>query len=592
MRQRPPNRKPGRFRWLELYRRRLVLTAIAVLLGAGTCYLAFEEFRDRFPLGRNAADAVLADVARTESAQDTGVAEPQARSLRPGQPAPDNDSLRNRDPASDAASEAAQSEADDRSATADEDAPAEMVDDDATDERPELAISGAVLDDQGSLLPGVTVRAHSVGPTGRSPGQSGPADSALSQVTDNLGRFVFEPLPNGEFRLSVDDTEEFHGTAQRVRAGVANAELRVQRIREVRVHGHIIDEHGGALENVRVRDLGGSRAPPSDIDGAYEIIVEPVKAGQAPVLEFGHPRYRSQRQRVEAVVGSDTDEVRLDVEMEPIDEQVAVLGHVSGSRGEPVPNAEVWLSSADPRNYLSTRSNQGGEFTFDQVELGGAYRLGVDPGPDYRKYVSDAFEVGPGNTAHDVRLEDDGYGSLFGRLVDPDGRALGRFTVWLRSQDSGGGHAPIPVTSDGAGNFEVERAPAGMLRLESTSQPRLQAGDIELRPGEARQIEVPLDWGERWMFGKVVDGSGNPVAGARVTLQWSREHYDVASSSHRRAATDVEGFFTFSNLGARDYSVTVQAPGFQTLRSNYAPGGDDLVIVLQSTVIASAGGDQ
>ncbi len=571
MSQKSPNRKSGRPRGIVRFRRGLVLPAIAVVLGTGAFYLAIEQFQDSGQLGRDAAASALAlaPEPRDASTDDPNATERQTQSVAPDQP--ERDFRNESDTASDAVPGGTESGDQDRA----------NKDSDKAEAPPELSISGAVLDDRGNLLPGVVVEARAGGLPGQSRRQSGPPGGALSQVTDNLGSFVFQPLPEGEYQLSVEDTEEFYGTGLRVRAGVANVELRVQRIREVRVYGHIIDEHGGALENVRVRSLGGSHASPSDIDGAYEIIVEPTKAGQAPALEFQHPDYRSQRQRVEAIVGSDSDAVRLDVEMEPTGEEVALLGYVSGPQGEPVPDAEVWLSSAEPRNYLRTQSESGGEFEFERVELGDAYRLGVNPGPDYRKYVSDPFAVGPGITTHDVRLEAAGYGSISGRLVDPEGRALKRFSVWLRSQDSGGNYAPIPVTSDAGGNFEVEQAPAGTLRLESTSQPRLQAGGIELRPGEVRHVEVPLDWGERWMFGKVVDVNGNPIAGARVTLQWSRQHYDVASSSHRRTATDLEGFFTFSNLGARDYNITVQAPNFQTLRESYWPGNDDLVFVLQ-----------
>lgn len=590
------NRNPGRFWRTIRYRHRLVLGAMAVLLGTGLYYLAFEQTRDDFQHERDATIPAVAGIVGAErdyaSAEDAGIADRQARSLAPDRTGPVLDSLHGRAPVSDPAGDRSQSEADDQPATADEDASADQdgKDDDDPGKALELSISGAVLDDRGSLLPGIRVEARAVGPPGQSRKGAGPLTDALTQMTDGLGGFVFEPLAEGEYQLSVEDTEKFYGVGLRVRAGVTNAELRVQRIREVRVHGQIIDETGGALESVRVRDLGGSRASPSDVDGAYEITVEPVKAGQAPVLEFGHPRYRSQRRRVEAVVGSDADAVRLDVEMEPTGEEVAVLGHVSGPRGSSVPDAEVWLSSAAPRNYQSTRTNEGGEFEFERVEVGEAYRLGVNPGPDYMKYVSEPFAVGPGNTAHDVRLEAGGYGSLSGRLINPEGRALSQFTVWLRSEDSGGGQAPIPVASDAAGNFQVEQVPAGTLRLESTSQPRLQAGGIELKPGEARHVEVPLDWGERWMFGQLLDIDGQPVAGAKVTLQWSRQHHDISSSSHRRAASDFEGFFTFSNLSAGDYRVTVQAPGFQTLRRTYGSGSEELKIVLRSST--AVGGNQ
>lgn len=570
MSQTPPNRA-SKFRSRKSLRLRLAGAVIVVV----ACLLVITEFpglADRFSADRDNS-APLPPAVTDSSPVDT------VKETRSDSDQLDREASRARHSISDAgpgAALAAVSDSDDRAAQPNERVSAGRGDADS-DQRPELSISGAVLDDRGSLLPGVTVQALAVGPPGLQQGQSG---GALTQVTDGLGGFVFTPIPEGEYRLSVEGTGEFRGVDKRVRAGVANAELRVQRVREIRVHGRIIDENGGALENVRVRDLGGSIAAPSNVDGAYEITVEPVKAGQAPVVEFKHPRYRSLRRRVSETVGSNVDEVRLDVEMQPIDEQVAVLGHLSGPDGEAVTDAEVWLSSADPRNYLSTQSNERGEFEFDRVERGDAYRLGVNPGADYRRYVSEAFAVGPGNTAHDVRLEAGGHGSLSGRLIDPDGRPLDGFAVWLRSQDSGGGHTPVPVASDATGNFEIEQVPAGMLRLESTSQPRLQAGGIELQPGQSRHVEVPLDWGERWMFGRVVDVNGTPVAGAQVTLQWSRRHHDVISSSRRRAASDVEGFFAFSNLGARDYSVTVRAQGFETLRRGYASGSEDLEIVL------------
>ncbi|MFU8877753.1 MAG: carboxypeptidase regulatory-like domain-containing protein [Wenzhouxiangellaceae bacterium] len=460
--------------------------------------------------------------------------------------------------------------------------------DDEVEERPELAISGAVLDDQGSLLPGVTVEARPVGPPGQSRRQYGPPGGALNQVTDNLGSFVFEPLADGEYQLSVDDTDDFHGTRMRVRAGIVNAELRVQTRRSIRVHGAITDGLGDALESVRVRALGEHQGSSSDAEGHYEITVEPTRTDQPPVLEFQLSGYRSQRQRVDIAHVSDSDQLVLDVAMESVAERGTVLGQVFGPRGEPVADAEVWLSSSDPRGYLSTRTNGGGEFRFERVETGDAWRLGVNPGSDYQKYVSRSFAISPHNTSHDVQLEASGTGTLIGRLIDPEGRVLGRFTMWLRSEDAGGGR-PMSVASDARGNFEVEEVPAGRLRLETLSQPRLQAGGIELGPGETRQVEVPLDWGESWLFGQVVDAAGKPVAGARVTLQWQQQHYGLTSSSHRQAGTDLEGHFNFSNLGARDYSVTVQAPGYQTVRRSLSPGMDEARIVIEPLSMAGGG---
>ena len=462
------------------------------------------------------------------------------------------------------------------------------IEKDEDEPEPELTIAGAVLDEQGSLLPGVLVEARPVGEPGQSRRRTPSTGHTLSQTTDSLGTFNFNPLAEGEYELTVNDSDAYHGTRMRVRAGVVNAELHVQRIRSIRVHGQIVDENGMPLADVRVRSLGGTHAPSSDEGGSYEITVEPVRTGQPPVLEFQRSNYRSQRQRISAAMVPTSDEVRLDVEMQPDDERVAVLGYVFGPRGESVEGAEVWLSSANPREYLRTRTNEGGAYQFQQVETGNAWRLGVNPGKDYRKYVSETFVVAPPHTTQDVQLEASGTGSLSGRLIDPDGRALGRFTLWLRSVDAGS-HGPIPVVSDAGGNFEVEEVPAGRLRLETTSQPRLQAGGIELAPGEMRYLEVPMDWGDDWLFGQVVDPQGNPVPGTRVTLQWQQQNLDLTSSSHRQSGTDLEGHFNFSNLGARDYQVTVQAPGFQTVRRSLSPGLDEARIVIEAQSIAGGG---
>lgn len=460
--------------------------------------------------------------------------------------------------------------------------------DDPDEEAPrELAISGAVLDDQGSLLPGVPVQARPAGERGQL-GRTTATGRPLSQTTDSLGTFTFEPLPEGEYELTVDDNDDYHGTRMQVRAGVANAELQVQRIRAIRVHGQIVDENGIGLDSVQVRSLGGSHAPPSDDQGAYEITVEPIRAGKPLVVEFQRAGYRSRRERLDMAQIADNDQLLLNVELEPVNEWVAVPGYVSGPHREPVSGVEVWLSSADPRDFQRTRTDESGEFRFDRVQTGEAWRLGVNPGSRYQKFVSETFAIAPGNAAFSVELEASGTGSLSGHLINPEGRSLGGFTLWLRSEDSAS-QKPIPVSSDARGNFEVQDVPAGRLRLETTSQPRLQAGGIELGPGEARYLEVPMDWGESWLFGQVVDPAGNPVPGARVTLQWQQQHYDVTSFSHRQAGTDLGGHFTFSNLAAKNYQVTVQAPGFQTVRRSLSPSLDDVRVTVEPLSMAGGG---
>lgn len=453
---------------------------------------------------------------------------------------------------------------------------------------PGLAIAGSVLDDRGHLLPGITVSATPLD----TPGAGDGPGTAQSRVTDEFGMFRIEGIAEGEYDLEANGGETYRPARERVRAGVASAELRLQRVRTVTVVGMVSDTAGRPLGGVRIRALGEQSVVTTETAGLYEVVLEPAKAGQPPVLEFTRDGFRDERRRVEAATSDERDTIRLDVRLEPSEMKVIVFGRVEGPRGEAVPDARVWLSSADPGVYRRSNSDANGDFLIEGVEIGDAYRLGVEPGEGYRPAVSDLFPVGPDDTRHDIRLEEGGEAWLSGRLVDPEGAPLGDFLVWLESDDARDG--PLALRSDATGRFEPAPVPAGELQLRTRSQPHLGASGIAVLPGESRDVIVPLDWGPHWLFGQVVDGDGQPVAGARVVLQWGRQYPDVYSTSRREASTDRLGYFTFSNLGGGEHVLTVLASGFNAARAVHDPrtAPDDMRIALQRPGEPNGGGGQ
>ena len=84
-------------------------------------------------------------------------------------------------------------------------------------------------------------------------------------------------------------------------------------------------------------------------------------------------------------------------------------------------------------------------------------------------------------------------------------------------------------------------------------------------------------------MGRVVDAQGNPVAGASIIVSWKEQLRDLVSESRRDLRSDQGGYFAASNLGAENYSLTVQAPGHQTYRGTHqlSGGAEELVIQLQ-----------
>lgn len=452
------------------------------------------------------------------------------------------------------------------------------------EERDKLAISGAVLDDTGNLLPGITVLARMADNPGKNPVSARAGSGDLRQQTDELGSFTFENLREGEYELAVTALEQYQPATLRVRAGVANAELVLQRFRSVRVFGTITDDVGNPLEGVRVRALGSKSLVLSDVNGAYEVETSPRKAGQPPVLDFSLEGYRDARRRVEDVIGSTASEVQLDVQLEweSDESKVAVYGLVYGPATEPVAGAMVWLSSYEYNVFERTRSSTMGEYRFEEVKVGDGYTLGVEPREKYAAFKSESLGIGPGDLNYDVTLEETGVASLSGILTDLSGIPLGNFMLWASNTDAGQ-QKPMPLKTDGAGRFRLEQISAGAIKLESRSQPWLVVTGIVLQPEESRRVEVPLDWGRDWLLGKVVDDRGEPIARAKVNLQWSQVFSNLRSESRREVMSDQEGYFALSNLDADEYTVTIEAGGFARSRIQYRPGQGEKEMLVKLT---------
>jgi protocatechuate 3,4-dioxygenase beta subunit len=453
-------------------------------------------------------------------------------------------------------------------------------DDDPEPEAPDLVIAGSVLDQLGTPLPGIAVLARQMG-----------GDAMLARTSDSVGMFRFESLAEGEYELAADAGPDYLPAQLRVRAGIETAELRLQRQRAVRIHGTVQDQRGKPLDQVKVRVLGAGPVVVSGPGGEYELAADLLKAGQPPVVQFQRERFRELRQRATDALVPGLDRVRLDVRMQPSDPSVTLTGAVTGPRGEPVAGARVWLSASSPRAYRRTASDDRGRYRFPEVEVGDNYQVGVEPADDYESYLSNSFPIGPDDTRHDVALAKLELATLHGTVTDPEGNALPGFSLWLRSM-SASHQGAFPIRTDRDGRFVAEDIPAGLLRLESRSQPRLEATGIRVYPGQVAQARIAMDWGPHWLLGRVVDGAGRPVSQARIVMQWSQQSLDVSSRSWRETRSDPQGYFSFSNLGAGVHELAVEAAGYASARLQKDPARnrEEFAIKLSGGATASSGG--
>jgi protocatechuate 3,4-dioxygenase beta subunit len=500
---------------------------------------------------------------------EPGVSAPDALNQRPGRQArrPDPNPSRSSLPASRADSSVSRAEPGEALDALGPESRARATETKQAEDR-ELEIAGTVFDDRGELVPGVPIEARPLeGPGG-----------ALQGRSDRLGMFSIAGLRQGDYELRVPASDAHHGLSQRLRAGTSGAELHLQRRLRARVEGNIRDHHGQALSGVAVRSLGGNGRVRSGALGEYAIEVEWARAGTAPVLSFEHPGYRVQRQRIAPPQAAEVA-LRLNVVLEPLNDPVMVAGQVNDRLGRPVASAQVWLSSTAPRAYRRVNADGFGRFAFEGIEPGPAYRLGVNARAPHAAAAIGPLAVGPGDGWVEIMLEVDERATLSGQVISPDGRIVPGMGLWVR-RNGAGVQSGAGLWTDGRGRFEVASAPAGELWLESMALPHLSVHGLMLRPGEHRELLVPVDWGQGWLFGRVLAADSRPLPGARVSLHWNEAFGELLSVSRRETRTDSEGYFSFANLGARSYGLQVQAAGHPPWRQQVMAGFDEVVVVL------------
>jgi hypothetical protein len=85
-------------------------------------------------------------------------------------------------------------------------------------------------------------------------------------------------------------------------------------------------------------------------------------------------------------------------------------------------------------------------------------------------------------------------------------------------------------------------------------------------------VAIPLDVGGYRIEGTVRAENGAPVGGARVALFWSRADGGVASRSVRETASDANGNFLFTQLGAGVHALSATASGYRSARVDQPVG--------------------
>jgi len=455
-----------------------------------------------------------------------------------------------------------------------------------------------VLDPAGQALPGVLVGLAGSGEAVGTTDEEGrlaavlPADGPLELVLDAGGGW------RQEVRLEPDSPVGDEG------AVAGDGALEVTLPAPVLLTGTVVDAEGGApLAGALVWPRGeAGAAVKSDGEGAYEMIVgSPPEEVSGAAAGF----------RTAAVRPADARAGRVpELRLPPA---VVLAGTVSDAAGEPVPGARIRLRTpAHPG--ITWEGGFGGEVPGATSDAQGHFRaVGLDAGvvhllrveaPGFSE-LEQAVEP-PARLA----LELERGGGLTGRVTDPyaapvAGARVRLFaapkeadTLVLQVRD-GEQLADHETHTDADGGFVVDTVAAGVydLRIDAAGLAPLRRMGIEVPRGERHDLGRLVAEPAVAVAGRVVDGDGEPVAGARVSVNpfspyrgWrgSRSVYVFASGPSAASAqvggvvTDEEGHFRLGGLAAEELvDLDVDHTRHRSRKvDGVAPPVDDLEIEL------------
>jgi len=452
---------------------------------------------------------------------------------------------------------------------------------------PAVTIRGAVTGADGKPAAGALVHAYPPDFWAFAPGQRNDRDTKATHPremrvrADADGTFSFaEAYPGVRYRLFAEArAADPEGWRDRVvaRSPVGSAvegvlcQLRLRRLGSLRVR--VAREAGGGADSLGFEFVPPHGARPWAYDDEQDdgsVVVGEADPGRW-TIEVGAFGWVDQRSVVELGEGENkTVPIRLS-------RGAAVEGVVVDNGGAPVKDARLLAYAIDPEDpdrlldgYEQTRSDEKGRFRLTGLRAG---PTSISVGTEGLRADGDTRVVAP---AKGVRIVLQAPATVRFRLKSPDGAAAPervRVTVTRLAGAYRGSQWQDTVDASN-GSFEIEGRMPGPVwfAVEARGYAPFMTR-LEIKPGVVNEpAPFALSRGLT-LRGRVVDGGGSPVAGARL-LAWGNE--DTAAQTSRRGA------FEIPHLASGPVELSVTAPGMAMalLTSRVAEGAEPLEIVL------------
>ncbi len=245
----------------------------------------------------------------------------------------------------------------------------------------------------------------------------------------------------------------------------------------------------------------------------------------------------------------------------------ALEGRVIDARGQPIADAELWVTPAGARSPFrglfrreeepAARSGLDGWFRVADLAPGQAVDLQV-----VRRGYGGAEVPGVVPPAEPVTVTLQPAVRVSGRVVDPDAKPVAGAEVFLMAERQRGGYSGSSfagrATSDDEGRFLFTDVDPGTLRVSARAVGRQAAeltGVQAVAGKDVADLELVLAPGAA-VEGRVVDGEGRPVAGAFVEPVEERSVRSFRISAN--ATADGDGWYVLDGLPTGPRSIAAE----------------------------------
>jgi uncharacterized GH25 family protein len=385
------------------------------------------------------------------------------------------------------------------------------------------------------------------------------------QFTSDDGSFALEGVKPGMTEVVVNAPG--YTTARvpniEVEDGKTAPDVEVDVETGARLTGRVTGPDGSPLAGVSVRSdaMAGGRVMRFDMtdnsattDPSGEYTIDTLDAGEK-TFTFSRSGYTAQQKTVTIAGGKDS---RLDVQMSS---GMRATGSVVTDSGTPIPDATVRaMSASEMDGGRSGRSDANGAFTIE----------GLAPGHYTFNAAKSGYSAG---TVRDVDIATSGPvrivlkngGVITGHVNGLTAQELEQTTVSANGAGGGGGPmggSTAPV--DSGGNFRIEGAPSGTVRISARtgamfggSSKSAAPKTVELEPGGTAQVDI--DFKSSTVIRGRVTRNGAAVPNAQVMFL----PRGAKSQTSASGSADADGRYELSGLD--DGTYTVQAMDMERL---------------------------